>query len=146
METSNVKRILLVEDDDRDAELSISALEEHNLANRVDRVQNGLEAMEYLHAKNDFANRVSGNPAVVMLDIKMPIMDGHETLKAIREDDKLKYIPVVMLTSSREDSDLLNSYKTGVNAYVVKPVNFERFISSVKDIGVFWAIYNEPLG
>jgi CheY-like chemotaxis protein len=139
----NLRTILLAEDNPKDVELTIEALSEHNLANQVAAVKDGVEAMEYLRYDGNYKQRKHGNPAVILLDIKMPRMDGIEVLKAIRSDDKLKTIPVVILTSSREESDLMKSYEIGVNAYVVKPVNFKDFIDAIKQIGIFWALLNE---
>jgi CheY-like chemotaxis protein len=138
-----LKTILIVEDNPQDVELTIEALAEHNLANNVIAVGDGVEAMEYLRYKGKYADRVKENPAVILLDIKMPKMDGIEVLASIKSDNKLKTIPVVMLTSSREEPDLKKCYELGVNAYVVKPVNFGDFIVAVKHIGVFWALLNE---
>lgn len=138
-----LKTILLVEDNPQDVELTIEALNEHNLANNVVAVRDGVEAMEYLNYEGEFKNRIKGNPAVILLDIKMPRMDGIEVLAAIRRDEKLKALPIVMLTSSREEPDLKKCYDLGVNAYVVKPVNFKDFLDAVKHIGIFWAILNE---
>ena len=139
----NLRTILLAEDNPKDVELTIEALSEHNLANHVVVVKDGVEAMEYLRYEGNYKQRKHENPAVLLLDIKMPRMDGIEVLKAIRSDDKLKTIPVVILTSSREQSDLIKSYELGVNAYVVKPVNFKDFIEAIKQIGIFWALLNE---
>ena len=138
-----LKTILLAEDNPQDVELTIEALTEHNLANQVVAVRDGVEAMEYLNYEGRFKNRKKGNPAVLLLDIKMPRMDGIEVLAAIRGNEKFKALPVVMLTSSREEPDLKKCYALGVNAYVVKPVNFKDFIEAVKHIGIFWAILNE---
>jgi CheY-like chemotaxis protein len=138
-----LKTILLAEDNPKDVELTIEALAEHNLANQVVTVKDGVEAMEYLKYEGNYKQRNPGRPAVILLDIKMPRMDGIEVLKAIRSDDKLKTIPVVILTSSREEPDLKKCYELGVNAYVVKPVNFKDFIDAVKRIGIFWALINE---
>lgn len=139
----NLKTILLVEDNQHDVELTIEALKEFNLANQIVSVCDGVEAMEYLLYEGKFINRPKGNPAVILLDIKMPRMDGIEVLESIRKEEKLKIIPVVMLTSSRENPDLKRCYELGVNAYVVKPVDFKEFLDAVKHIGVFWAILNE---
>lgn len=139
----DLKTILLAEDNPKDVELTLVALSENNLANQVVVVKDGVEALEYLHCKGKFSHRKRGNPAVVLLDIKMPRMDGIELLQAIRNDNALKMIPVVMLTSSREEPDLKKSYELGANAYVVKPVDFTKFIDAVKQIGVFWALINE---
>jgi CheY-like chemotaxis protein len=138
-----LKNILLAEDNPKDVELTIEALSEHNLANQVAVVNDGVEALEYLRCKGPYQGRKKGLPAVLLLDIKMPRMDGIEVLEAIRGDDRLKTLPVVMLTSSREEPDLKKCYALGVNAYVVKPVNFMDFIDAVKHIGIFWAILNE---
>lgn len=135
--------ILLAEDNPQDRELTIEALSEHNLANRVVAVKDGVETLEYLNYEGQFKNRKQGLPAVLLLDIKMPRMDGIEVLAAIRKNEKLKKLPVVMLTSSREEPDLKRCYELGVNAYVVKPVNFVDFIDAVKHIGIFWALLNE---
>lgn len=138
-----LKTILLVEDNPLDVELTIEALAEHNLANRVVAVRDGVEALEYLNYEGKFKNRKKSNPGVILLDIKMPRMDGIEVLAVIRGDEQLKTIPVVMLTSSREEPDLKKCYELGVNAYVVKPVIFKDFLDAVKHIGVFWALINE---
>lgn len=140
---NDLKIILLVEDDPKDVELTIEALNKHNLANRVRVLKDGVEAMEYLRYEGKYKTRKKENPAVMLLDIKMPRMDGLEILKAIRSDENLKLLPVVILTSSREEPDLKRSYALGANAYVVKPVNFNEFIDAVKEIGVFWALINE---
>lgn len=141
---NKLKSILLAEDNAKDVELTLAALSEHNLANEVVVVRDGAEALDYLYYRGKFEMRMAGNPAVVLLDIKMPKVDGLEVLKKIKSDEKLKTISVVMLTSSREENDLLESYELGVNAYVVKPVKFTEFIAAVKEIGAFWAILNEP--
>jgi len=138
-----LKTILLAEDNPMDVELTLEALSENNLANNVVVVKDGVEAMEYLNAEGPYENRADGNPTVLLLDIKMPRMNGIEVLTAIRGDEKLKSIPVVMLTSSREEPDLKKCYELGVNAYVVKPVAFNEFLEAVKHIGIFWAIMNE---
>jgi len=140
---SELKSILLAEDNPQDAELILEALDDHKLVNRVILVKDGVEAMEYLRCEGKFATRRPGNPAVIVLDIKMPRMDGIEALRAIRTDPALTLIPVVMLTSSREEQDLIRSYELGSNAYVVKPVRFADFIAAVKQLGVFWAMLNE---
>ena len=138
-----LKKILLAEDNPKDVELTIEALEDSNLANRVVVVKDGVETMEYLRCEGEYANREPGLPSVLLLDIKMPRKDGIEVLREIRSDPHLKLLPVVMLTSSREDKDLLNSYYSGVNAYVVKPVNFNGFIDAIKQLGIFWGLVNE---
>jgi CheY-like chemotaxis protein len=140
----NVKRILLVEDSKHDVELTLVALEECHLANQVDVVGDGAEALDYIYRRQAYANRPPETPAVVLLDLKMPKVDGMEVLRQIKADPNLKHIPVVMLTSSREERDLIQSYKLGTNAYVVKPVDFQQFIDSIKQLGCFWAVVNEP--
>jgi CheY-like chemotaxis protein len=136
--------ILLAEDDPRDAELTLTALEENHLANQVTVVENGEEALDYLFCRGKFATRENGNPLFVLLDNKMPKVNGLEVLKIIKSDEDLKTIPVVVLTSSRETPDLVEFYKYGANAYVVKPVDFSEFMTAVKGVGVFWATINEP--
>src|ERR1035437_4267085 len=138
---SELKSILLAEDNPQDAEMFMDALDEHKLVNRVTLVKDGVDAMEYLRCEGKYKGRTPGNPAVVVLDIKMPRMDGIEVLRAIRSDPALKLIPVVMLTSSREQQDLISSYKLGSNAYVVKPVKFSVFIEAVKQLGMFWTCF-----
>ena len=138
-----LKPILLAEDSPSDAELTLEALADNNLANRVAHVKDGVEAMEYLLCEGKFKTRKVGNPAVVILDIKMPRMDGIEVLRAIRSNPSLNKIPVVMLTSSGEEQDLIQSYELGINAYVVKPVKFTEFVEAVKQLGGFWAVLNE---
>jgi DNA-binding response OmpR family regulator len=139
-----LRRILMVEDDPRDVELSLTALEQYNLANEVIVVGDGEEALDYLYQRGKFMGRARGNPAVLLLDLKLPKVDGLEVLQQIKGDDRLKMIPVVVLTSSREERDMVASYKLGVNAYVVKPVDFHEFVNAVKELGVFWALINEP--
>jgi len=141
---ADLKRILLAEDNPKDVELTLAALDEHNLANEVVVVNDGAEALDYLYRRGKYALRQEGNPAVVMLDIKMPKVDGLEVLKTIKSDPNLQFIPTVILTSSREEADLSKSYNRGVNAYVVKPVEFQEFIKAVSNLGVFWALVNEP--
>ncbi len=141
---NSLKRILLVEDSSRDAELVMDALKEHLLANEVVHLQDGAEALDYLYQRGDFAARPEGLPAVILLDLKMPKVDGLEVLRQLKGDAKLKVIPVVVMTSSREEQDLIRSYELGVNAYVVKPVKFQGFVEAVKQLGVFWAVLNEP--
>lgn len=140
---SELKPILLAEDSPNDAELTLEALSDNNLANRVTHVKDGVEAVDFLRCEGKFKTRNPVNPAVVILDIKMPRMDGIEVLRVIRSDAALKMIPVVMLTSSREEQDLIHSYELGINAYVVKPVKFTEFVEAVKQLGVFWAVLNE---
>lgn len=139
-----LKRILLVEDSPRDAEMTLKALDAHHLANEVFHVRDGAEALDFLYRRGDFADRVNGQPAVVLLDLKMPKVDGLEVLRRIKSDPVLKQIPVVVMTSSREDQDLQAAYQLGVNAYVVKPVKFPEFVDAVKQVGAFWAVLNEP--
>lgn len=138
-----LKTILLVEDSPNDAELTMKALKSNNLANSIVLVRDGVEALDYLYARGSFAQRPKGNPAVVILDIKLPKINGIEVLRTIKGDDSLKSTPVVMLTSSREEKDLITSYDLGANAFVVKPVDFSAFLRAVKEIGCFWAIINE---
>ena len=138
-----LRTILLAEDNPKDVELTLEAMAENNLANDIFVVKDGVEALEYLHCEGKYKLRKSGNPALVLLDIKMPHMDGIEVLRHIRSDSALKRIPVVVLTSSREENDLINTYELGVNAYVLKPVDFKQFIEAVKQIGSFWAVLNE---
>jgi CheY-like chemotaxis protein len=139
-----LKPILLVEDNPNDLELTLIALERSQLANEVVVVRDGADALDYLHARGSYASREQGNPAVVLLDLKLPKVDGLEVLAEIRGNANLKSMPVVMLTSSREEQDLLRSYELGVNAYVVKPVDFAEFVRAIADLGIFWAVLNEP--
>lgn len=139
-----LKPILLVEDDKRDLELTLVALERSQLANDVVVVRDGAAALDYLNADGEFADRAAGNPAVVLLDLKLPKVNGLEVLRHVRATEGLRSIPVVMLTSSNEESDVLRSYELGVNAYVVKPVDFKQFVAAIADLGVFWAVLNEP--
>jgi CheY-like chemotaxis protein len=139
-----LKQILLVEDNPNDVELALKGLAQHNLANEVVVAHDGGEALDYLYCRGQFAERSQGNPRVILLDLKLPKVDGLELLKKIKSDDKLKLVPVVILTSSREERDLIESYKLGANAYVVKPVNFQSFMEAIKVLGLFWAIINEP--
>ncbi len=138
------RRIVLVEDDPRDVELTLTALDDYKLANEVVVCRDGQEALDYLFARGKFSDRVKENPAVILLDLKLPKVDGLEVLQQIRSDERLRMTPVVMLTSSHEEKDMMRSYKLGVNAYVVKPVDFHEFINAVKELGVFWAVINEP--
>lgn len=140
---SELKRILLAEDSPNDVELTLAALAEFRLANDVDVVRDGAEALDYLFRRGSYAGREGGNPAVVLLDLKMPKVDGLEVLRQIKEHPRLKTMPVVMLTSSREEADLVRSYELGVNGYVVKPVEFADFMSAVRQVGAFWAVVNE---
>jgi CheY-like chemotaxis protein len=141
---AELRRILLAEDSANDVELTLAALEQHRLANEIDVVSDGAEALDYLYARGAFAGRPGGDPALVLLDLKMPRMDGLDVLRHIKADLRLKTVPVVMLTSSREEQDLVESYELGVNGYVVKPVDFAEFMEAVRQIGVFWAVLNEP--
>ena len=141
---SDFKRILLVEDTPNDIELTLAALEENNLANEVIVVRDGAEALDYLHKRGVFKLRAQGHPAVVLLDLKLPKVDGLEVLQQVKSDPELRSVPVVMLTSSREEQDLISSYDLGVNAYVVKPVDFGEFVAALKELGLFWAVVNEP--
>lgn len=139
-----LKPILLVEDDPRDLELTLVALERSQLANEVIIVRDGEAALEYLMRTGEYAGRVEGNPAVVLLDLKLPKVNGLEVLQTVRSTEPLRSIPVVMLTSSHEETDVLRSYQLGVNAYVVKPVEFKQFVEAIADLGIFWAVLNEP--
>jgi len=141
---SNLGRILLVEDDPKDVELTLTALEDYKLANEVVVAHDGAEALDYLYRQGNFANRSTDNPAVLLLDLKLPKVDGLEVLEQIKADAKLRLIPVVVLTSSHEERDMVTSYKLGVNAYVVKPVDFHEFVNAVKELGIFWALVNQP--
>jgi CheY-like chemotaxis protein len=139
-----LNRILLVEDSKKDVELTLTALDEYHLANEVVVARDGVEALDYLHCRGKFATRTADLPAVVLLDLKLPKVDGLEVLREMKAHPVFKRIPVVMLTSSREEQDLIKSYDLGVSAYVVKPVNFQQFINTVKELGLFWAVINEP--
>jgi DNA-binding response OmpR family regulator len=141
---SVLKKILLVEDNPNDIELTLEALIENKIANAVDIARDGEEALDYLSRKGIFSSREAGYPAVILLDLKLPKVDGLEVLRTIRKNDALKMIPVVILTSSREECDLIEGYKLGVNAYVVKPVDFNEFVRAIRTLGLFWAIINEP--
>ena len=140
----NLKRILLVEDSPNDIELMLAAFAEYEVAHEVAVARDGEEALDYLYRRSRFQDRTEGNPAVVLLNLKLPKVDGLEVLQQLKSDASLRTMPVVMLTSSREERDLLRSYDLGVNAYVVKPVEFQQFISAVKELGVFWGVINEP--
>ena len=139
-----LKRILLVDDSPRDTELTLNALAQNNLANEVVALRDGAEALDFLYRRGQFADRTNGQPAVVLLDLKMPKVDGIEVLRQIKSDPQLKMTPVVVLTSSREEQDMVKSYQLGVNAYIVKPVEFQEFVEAVKQVGAFWAVVNEP--
>ncbi|MFO7447685.1 MAG: response regulator [Ignavibacteriaceae bacterium] len=138
-----LKRILIAEDNPKDAELTKMALEESNFLNEIVHVKDGQEALDYFYYKGKFETRERGDPIVAFIDLKMPKVDGLQLVKQLKSDNDLKTIPLVVLTSSREERDLIESYKYGVNAYVVKPVDFEKFIAAVKQTGVFWAVINE---
>ena len=141
---THLRPILVVEDNPKDLELTLAALKRSALANPVVVTRDGAEALDYLHARGDWHERAAGDPAVVMLDLKLPKIDGLEVLERVKSDKALKQIPVVMLTSSREESDLVHSYELGVNAFVVKPVEFSEFLKAIQDLGMFWAVLNEP--
>ena len=140
----NFKRILLAEDNLDDIELTLRVLAEYHLANKVDVVRDGVEALDYLFRRGRFADRPPGNPALLLLDNKMPRVDGLEVVRRVKADERLRTIPIVMLTSSREQGDLFKSYELGVNAYVIKPVDFYDFVNAVRELGAFWGIVNEP--
>ena len=137
-------RILIVEDDPNDVELTMTALEEYHLANEVVVTRDGQQALDYLHCRGEFSARPRENPAVMLLDLKLPKVDGLEVLQQVKSDQNLKMVPVVVLTSSQEEKDMMRSYRLGVNAYVVKPVDFHEFVNAVKELGVFWAVINQP--
>ena len=137
-------RILIVEDDPNDVELTLTALADYNLANEVVVTRDGQQALDYLYCRGEFHRRSNENPAVMLLDLKLPKVSGLEVLQQIKSDEKLKIIPVVVLTSSHEEKDMVASYKLGVNAYVVKPVDFHEFVNAIRELGVFWAVINEP--
>lgn len=141
---NDLKRVLLVEDNPNDVELTLAAFEEHHLANEVVVVRDGAEALDFLFRRGLHETRIPGNPAVVLLDLKLPKVNGLEVLKAVREEPSLHSLPIVVLTSSQEEPDLERCYKLGVNAYVVKPVDFGDFIKAVGNLGVFWALINQP--
>jgi CheY-like chemotaxis protein len=137
-------RILLAEDSVQDIELTLNALAENNITNSVTVARDGAEALDYLCKRGKFAGRANGNPVLLLLDLKMPKVDGLEVLRAVKSDPRLRTIPVVVLTSSREEQDVVRSYELGVNAYVVKPVEFDKFLRAVRDLGLFWMLVNEP--
>jgi len=139
-----LKRILLVEDSANDVELILAALEGNRLANEVVVVRDGEEALDYLYRRGVFRLRMEGNPLVVLLDLKLPKVDGLEVLAQLKSDSEFKRVPVVVLTSSREEQDLIRSYNLGANAYVVKPVDFQEFVNAIKKLGLFWAMVNQP--
>lgn len=140
---ADLKRILLAEDNANDLELTLAALQQNRLANEVVIVRDGAEALDYLYRRGQYADRPGGHPVLLLLDLKMPKIDGLEVLKQIKSDAALRTMPVVMLTSSREESDIVRSYHLGVNAYVVKPVDFTEFMAAVRQLGAFWAVINE---
>lgn len=142
--TSTLRPILLVEDNPNDLELTLAALKRCQLANPIHIVRDGAEALDYLYGRGEYVRREAGDPAVVLLDLKLPKIDGLEVLERVKSDTQLKPIPVVMLTSSREERDLVQSYQLGVNAFVVKPVDFNAFLKAIQDLGMFWAVLNEP--
>jgi len=145
MANANAVEILLVEDNPRDVELTLRALKKHNLANKVHVVSDGAEALEFLFATGAYADRdVNHGPKLILLDLKLPKVDGLEVLRRIKADERTKAIPVVVLTSSREERDVVESYKLGVNSYIVKPVDFDKFLESVGEIGLYWLLLNEP--
>jgi len=141
---TSLGRILIVEDDPRDVELTLTALEDYNLANEVVVARDGQDALDYLYCRGQFTGRPNENPAVMLLDLKLPKVGGLEVLQQVKSDDRLKSMPVVVLTSSHEEKDVMRSYSLGVNAYVVKPVDFHAFVNAVKELGAFWAVVNEP--
>ena len=141
---STLGRILLVEDDPKDVELTLTALEEYHLANEVVVARDGEEALDYLYRRGSFATRSNDNPAVLLLDLKLPKVDGLEVLQQIKSDENLKIIPVVVLTSSHEEKDMVASYRLGVNAYVVKPVDFHEFVNAIKELGFFCQLLTSP--
>ncbi|WNZ23441.1 response regulator [Leptolyngbya sp. NK1-12] len=141
---TELKRILLVEDSAYDVELILTALSENALANEVVVVRDGEEALDYLYRRGVFRLRLEGNPIVILLDLKLPKIDGIEVLSALKADPMLRLIPVVVLTSSQEEPDLLHCYELGTNAYVVKPIDFHEFVEVIKQVGLFWAVVNQP--
>jgi CheY-like chemotaxis protein len=141
---SEIKQILLAEDSPQDVEMTLAALGEHNLANEVVVVDDGEGVLDYLYLRGRFAQRAAGNPAFILLDLKMPKVDGLAVLRTIKKDPPLSLIPVIMLTSSREEFDLAQCYALGANAYVVKPIDFASFMDAVKQLGIFWAVHNQP--
>ena len=141
---SQIQRILLAEDNENDIELTLAALAENNLANRVDVVRDGVEVLDYLYYRGKFTTRDRGNPIVLLLDLKMPRVDGLEVLQKLKTDPLMHAIPVVVLTSSRQEKDLVDSYNLGANAFVVKPVGIDEFFTAIRELGIFWALINEP--
>jgi CheY-like chemotaxis protein len=144
MTTTNEIEILLVEDNPNDVELTFRALKKHNLANKVHVVKDGAEALEYIFAKGAYAHRkIEDHPKVILLDLKLPKLDGLEVLRQVKSDERTKVIPVVVLTSSKEERDLVESYKLGANSYITKPVDFDKFVESVSELGLYWLLLNE---
>ncbi|HVU17866.1 MAG TPA: response regulator [Candidatus Didemnitutus sp.] len=141
---NEIHNILLAEDNPNDVELTLAALDTYHLANRIVVVSDGAEALDYLYSRGKHQGRTPGNPALVLLDLKMPKVDGLEVLRVMKQDASLQPVPVVMLTSSREEQDLIHSYRLGVNAYVVKPVEFQAFVEAVRQLGIFWTVHNQP--
>ncbi|HAM99139.1 MAG TPA: two-component system response regulator [Marinilabiliales bacterium] len=145
MNQNHATEILLVEDNPNDMELTIRALKKNNIANDIHTVTDGAEALDYFFAKGNYSDRdILQNPKLVILDLKLPKVDGLEILRQIKQDERTKTIPVVVLTSSKEESDVVASYKLGANSFIVKPVDFEKFITTVKELGMYWLLYNEP--
>lgn len=144
MPMEKIKKILLVEDDENDIELTLNALHSCRLSNEVYAVRDGAEALDYMYYRDKYRNRIEGAPYVILLDLKMPRVDGLQVLRTLKSDAALRHIPIVMLTSSREERDLVASYDLGVNAFVVKPVNFHQFLQAIQNLGIFWAVINEP--
>ena len=143
--TSDMVEILLVEDDPNDVELTLHALKQHNLANRIEVVRDGAEALEFLFGSGAYAQRdVENGPKVVLLDLKLPKVDGMEVLQRVKADPRTQAIPVVVLTSSREERDVVESYKLGANSYIVKPVDFEQFVETMRQLGLYWLLLNQP--
>jgi CheY-like chemotaxis protein len=143
--SAGIRTILLVEDNPNDAELTLNELRKHIHPTHIEHVADGAEALDFLHARGRFAGRARGNPTVILLDLKLPKVSGLEVLREVKGDPELRPTPVVVLTSSREEKDLVESYRLGVNAYVVKPVEFKEFAEAVRALGLFWAIVNEPV-
>ena len=144
MPMGKIKKILLVEDNENDIELTLTALQDCHLSNEVHAVRDGAEALDYMYLRNDYKDRTEGLPCVILLDLKMPRVDGIQVLRTLKGDQALRHVPIVMLTSSREERDLVVSYDLGVNAFVVKPVDFHQFVQAIRNLGIFWAIVNEP--
>ena len=145
MGNTNEVEILLVEDNPNDVELTFRALKKHNITNKVHVVKDGAEALEYIFATGAYANRdINHNPRVILLDLKLPKVDGLEVLRQIKSNEKTKMIPVVVLTSSKEERDLVESYRLGANSYITKPVDFESFVKAVSELGLYWLLLNQP--